>query len=140
MGASAVVIEEVAPVGARYSVAGSDQARCTESWVLMFRILYRFLALLARLAVRSARSKDLEIMVLRHQLTVLQRQNSQPQLNDHDRTVLGAIAAALPAGCVPGGSSRPTPCFAGTDVVSPDTGPNPTDHQAGRPPPPRSDG
>ena len=96
MGASAVVIEEVAPVGARYSVAGSDQARCTESWVLMFRILYRFLALLARLAVRSGCSKDLEIMVLRHQLTVLQRQNSQPQLNDHDRTVLGAIAAALP--------------------------------------------
>ena len=36
----------------------------------MCRILYRFLALLARLAVRSGRSKDLEVIVLRHQLGV----------------------------------------------------------------------
>ena len=34
----------------------------------MSRILYRLLAALARLAVRSGRSKDLEIVVLRHQL------------------------------------------------------------------------
>ena len=32
----------------------------------MYRILYRFLASLARLTVRSGRSKDLEIVVLRH--------------------------------------------------------------------------
>ncbi|MCP3938859.1 MAG: hypothetical protein GY708_26215 [Actinomycetia bacterium] len=62
----------------------------------MFRILYRFLALLARLAVRSGRSKDLEIFVLRHQLTVLRRQVDRPSINDDDRTLLGAIAAALP--------------------------------------------
>ena len=43
------------------------------SWESMCRILYRFLALLARLAVRSGRSKDLEIIVLRHQLGVLHR-------------------------------------------------------------------
>jgi hypothetical protein len=47
------------------------------SWVLSWRdplrsssvvygILYRFLATLVRLAVRSGRSKDLEIIVLRH--------------------------------------------------------------------------
>ena len=62
----------------------------------MFRILYRLLAALARLAVRSGRSKDLENIVLRHQLTVLRRQVHRPDLNDDDRNLLGAIAAALP--------------------------------------------
>ena len=62
----------------------------------MCRILYRFLASLARLAVRSGRSKDLEIIVLRHQLTVLHRHNDRPALADEDRALLGAVAAALP--------------------------------------------
>lgn len=62
----------------------------------MFRILYRLIGMLARLAVRSGRSKDLEIVVLRHQLTVLRRQINRPAINDADRTLLGAIAAALP--------------------------------------------
>jgi putative transposase len=62
----------------------------------VFRILYRFLAALARLLVRSGRSKDLEIIVLRHQLAVLRRQVDRPELNDNDRSLLGAIAAALP--------------------------------------------
>lgn len=62
----------------------------------MFRILYRFLALLARLAVRSGRSKDVGIIVLRHQLAVLRRQVDRPVVNDADRSLLGAIAAALP--------------------------------------------
>ena len=61
----------------------------------MYRILYRFLASLARLAVRSGRSKDLEIIVLRHQLAVLRRQIDRPELTDSDRSLLGAIAAAL---------------------------------------------
>ncbi len=58
--------------------------------------LYRLIATLACLAVRSGRSKELEIIVLRHQLAVLRRQNDRPALNDNDRTLLGAIAAALP--------------------------------------------
>ena len=62
----------------------------------MFRILYRLIAMLARLAVRSVRSKDLEIIVLRHQLTVLRCQVNRPTTHDADRTLLGAIAAALP--------------------------------------------
>ena len=61
----------------------------------MYRILYRFLASLARLTVRSGRSKDLEIIVLRHQLAVLRRQVDRPELTDADRSLLGAIAAAL---------------------------------------------
>ena len=62
----------------------------------MRRILYRFLVSLACLAVRSGHSKDLEIIVLRHQLTVLRRQNNRPALTDEDRALLGAIAATLP--------------------------------------------
>ena len=61
----------------------------------MYRILYRFLASLARLTVRSERSRDLEIIVLRHQLAVLRRQIDRPELTDADRSLLGAIAAAL---------------------------------------------
>ena len=62
----------------------------------MCRILYRLLVPLARLAVRSGRSKDLEIIVLRHQLAVLRWQNNRLVLVDEDRALLGAIAAALP--------------------------------------------
>ncbi|MCP3935568.1 MAG: helix-turn-helix domain-containing protein [Actinomycetia bacterium] len=62
----------------------------------MFRILYRFLASLARLAVRSGRSKDLQIIVLQHQLNVLHRQVDRPAVTDDDTILLGAIAAALP--------------------------------------------
>ncbi len=61
----------------------------------MCRILYRLLVSLARLAVRSGRSKDLEIIVLRHQLTVLHRQSNRPAVADEDRALLGAIAAVL---------------------------------------------
>ena len=46
-------------------------------WSPMCRVLYRLLGSLARLAVRSGRSKDLEIIVLRHQLAVLRRQNNR---------------------------------------------------------------
>lgn len=50
------------------------------------------------LAVRSGRSKDLELIVLRHQNAVLRRQIARTALTDDDRTLLGAIAAALHSG------------------------------------------
>ena len=65
------------------------------SWGPVCRVLCRLLVSLARLAVRSGRSKDLEIIVLRHQLAVLRRQNHRPALAEADRALLGAIAAAL---------------------------------------------
>ena len=65
------------------------------SWGPMCRVLYRLLVSLARLAVRSGCSKDLEIIVLRQQLTVLHRQTDRPALADEDRILLGTIAAAL---------------------------------------------
>ena len=60
------------------------------------RIFYRLLTSLARLAVRSGRAKDIEIIVLRHQLSVLQRQVTRPALCNDDRSLLGVIATALP--------------------------------------------
>ena len=45
-------------VGAHNSVVCAGQGLRSPSWDLMCRIPYRFLALLARLAVRSGRSKD----------------------------------------------------------------------------------
>ena len=62
----------------------------------MHRILYRLIAALAGLAVRTGRSKDLEIIVMRHQLSVLRRQTDRLVLTNDDRTLLGAIASALP--------------------------------------------
>ena len=46
--------------------------------------------------MRSGRWKDLQIIVLRHENAVLSPPSGQPALNDDDRTLLGAIAAALP--------------------------------------------
>jgi hypothetical protein len=62
----------------------------------MCRVLYRLLAGLAGLAVRSGRSKDLEIIVLRHQVAVLRRSVDRPAVTDDDRSLLAAIAHALP--------------------------------------------
>ena len=69
-------------MGAQNVVVRADQAASRSILDLMCRILYRFLALLARLAVRSGRSKDLEIIVLRHQLGVLHRRGL---INEHRR-------------------------------------------------------
>jgi hypothetical protein len=62
---------------------------------MMRRTLYVLVLGLIGLAVRSGRSKDLEIIVLRHQLAVLRRQVDRPAITDEDRTLLGAVAQAL---------------------------------------------
>ncbi len=72
------------------------------SLALVSRILYRLFSQLACLAVRTERWKDLQIIVLRHENAVLRGQIGQPALDDDDRTLLGAIAAALPKALRPG--------------------------------------
>jgi putative transposase len=48
------------------------------------------------LRLRSERSKELEILVLRHQLHVLQRQVARPRLRPVDRLLLAALSRSLP--------------------------------------------
>jgi putative transposase len=62
---------------------------------LAYLTLCRSIQLLALLA-RSDPAKDLELMVLRHQLNVLRRQVPRPRLEPADRALLAAISRVLP--------------------------------------------
>jgi hypothetical protein len=68
----------------------------------MWSLLYLVVRALVRLLVRGGRpdrddgSKDLEILVLRHQLRVLQRTAGRPQLRTVDRVLLAAASRAIP--------------------------------------------
>ncbi len=83
-------------MGARNSDVDVDQGKHRPILKGVYRILDRFLASLARIAVQSGRSRDIEIIVLRHQLALLRRQHKRPALTDGDRSLLGALAQALP--------------------------------------------
>jgi transposase len=48
------------------------------------------------LLTRSDAAKDLEILVLRHQLAVLRRQSTRPKLGPTDRALLAAVSRVLP--------------------------------------------
>jgi putative transposase len=63
--------------------------------VARFYRLVRLVLDLFVLCVRTDRSKDVEILVLRHQLAVLQRQHGQPRFEPDDRAILTALARSL---------------------------------------------
>jgi transposase len=60
-----------------------------------YSVLRRLLELLV-LRMRSEREKEIEILVLRHQLRLLERQVARPHLRPADRALLAAFSGALP--------------------------------------------
>jgi putative transposase len=60
------------------------------AYAAMLRV-FGWLALLARFD----RAKDAKILILRHQVTLLQRQVKAPQLSWDDRAVLAALGSAV---------------------------------------------
>jgi len=64
-------------------------------WSFAYLGFCRLLELLVLLC-RSAPSKELEILVLRHELAICRRQARRPQLRQADRVLLAALSRALP--------------------------------------------
>ena len=61
----------------------------------LYLVVCRLLALLVLLA-RADRSKELEILVLRHELAVLRRQVGRPKFEPSDRLILAALSRVAP--------------------------------------------
>jgi hypothetical protein len=62
---------------------------------LLYLIFLKVLGLISLLG-RTAASKDVELLVLRHEVAVLRRTNPRPRLDWADRAVLAALIGQLP--------------------------------------------
>jgi putative transposase len=63
---------------------------------LIYQVFAKLLSWMV-LHVRSDTANEIEILVLRHQLAVLQRRTRRPQIRWSDRAVIAALARLLPA-------------------------------------------
>ena len=80
---------------------------------LVYLLLRQVLQMLTQLA-RDGGAKDVELLVLRHQVAVLRRQVHRPALEPADRVVRAALSRLLPG---PAGQRSLSPqrrCCAGT--------------------------
>jgi hypothetical protein len=66
-------------------------------WSLVYMVTCRLFGLIG-LLFRSSGSKELEIVVLRHELSILRRQTKRPQLREADRVLLAALSRVVPRG------------------------------------------
>jgi len=64
-------------------------------WSFVYLVVRNLFALVW-LVGRRRRSKELEILVLRHELAILRRQRSRPRLTSADRALLAALSRSLP--------------------------------------------
>jgi putative transposase len=62
---------------------------------LLYLIFWQVLGLVL-LMVRTSSTKDVELLVLRHEVAVLRRTNPRPRLDWADRAVLAALVRRLP--------------------------------------------
>jgi putative transposase len=63
-------------------------------WSFVYLVVRNLFALVWLLG-RSRRSKELEILVLRHELAILRRQTSRPRLTRADRALLASLSRSL---------------------------------------------
>jgi len=75
-------------------------------WSFVYLALCRLVQLVVLLC-RSERSKELEILLLRHELAILRRQPRRAPFRPIDRAILAAFARALPRSAWTGLSVRP---------------------------------
>jgi hypothetical protein len=62
---------------------------------LTYQMFFKLLSWIVPRA-RSDTTKEIEILVLRHQLAVLQRRTPQPRMSSADRALIAALARLLP--------------------------------------------
>ena len=84
---------------------------------MALRLIYQMFSKLLGwivLRTRSDTTKDIEILVLRHQLAVLQRRTPRPRMSWTDRALIAALTRLLPDLDASGCSSPRPPSCAGT--------------------------
>jgi putative transposase len=59
-------------------------------------LLYRLLCCLVGMLARGGGERELEIVVLRHQLAILRRGGKRPHYTTADRALLAAVSRLLP--------------------------------------------
>jgi putative transposase len=88
---------------------------------LVYQLLGQILQMLTQLA-RDRGAKDVELLMLRHEVAVLRRQIHRPRLQPADGVVLAALSRLLPRARWSSSSSSRAWCWTGTSATTTITG------------------